>query len=76
MKASICRRRRSVKTKRGFKFLELIIAAILSILTLMALALARVTIQGEKEKELRRAVGDARRESTTINRWASGMHGF
>src|ERR1700742_3958786 len=39
---------------RGFTLLELIVAAmILSILTLMALPLARVTIQREKEKQLR-----------------------
>jgi len=38
----------------GFTLLELIVAAtILSILTLMALPLARVTIQREREKELR-----------------------
>jgi type II secretory pathway pseudopilin PulG len=60
MKASIYRRRRSAKTKRGFTLLELIIAAILSILTLMALPLARVTIQREKEKELRRALWEMR----------------
>jgi general secretion pathway protein G len=40
----------------GFTLLELIVAAtILSTLTLMALPLARVTIQREKEKQLRRA---------------------
>jgi len=36
------------------------VAAILSILTLMALPLARVTIQREREKELRRALWDMR----------------
>ncbi|HEX4786420.1 MAG TPA: type II secretion system protein [Candidatus Sulfotelmatobacter sp.] len=46
---------------RGFTLLELIVAAsILSILTLMALPLARVTIQREKEKELRRALWEMR----------------
>jgi general secretion pathway protein G len=46
---------------RGFTLLELIVAAaILSILTLMALPLARVTIQREKEKELRKALWDMR----------------
>ena len=41
--------------------MELIVAsAILSILTLMALPLARVTIQREKEKELHRALWDMR----------------
>jgi general secretion pathway protein G len=51
----------SKKPARGFTLLELIIAsAILSILTLMALPLARVTIQREREKELRRALWDMR----------------
>ena len=46
---------------RGFTLLELIVAAsILSILTMMALPLARVTIQREKEKELRRALWEMR----------------
>ena len=41
--------------------MELIVAAtILSILTLMALPLARVTIQREKEKQLRQALWDMR----------------
>ena len=40
---------------------ELIVAAaIMSILTMMALPLARITIQREKEKELRRALWDMR----------------
>lgn len=53
--------RRSPKPERGFTLLELIVAAtILSILTMMALPLARVTIQREKEKELRRALWDMR----------------
>jgi general secretion pathway protein G len=52
---------RSAKPARGFTLLELIVAAtILSILTLMALPLARVTIQREKEKELRRALWEMR----------------
>jgi len=51
----------SAKPARGFTLLELIIAAtILSILTMMALPLARVTIQREKEKELRKALWDMR----------------
>jgi general secretion pathway protein G len=51
----------SANRARGFTLLELIIAAtILSILTLMALPLARVTIQREKEKELRKALWDMR----------------
>ncbi|HTW32704.1 MAG TPA: type II secretion system protein [Candidatus Sulfotelmatobacter sp.] len=49
------------KSARGFTLLELIVAAsILSILTLMALPLARVTIQREKEKELRRDLWEMR----------------
>ena len=49
------------KNERGFTLLELIVAAtILSILTLMALPLARVTIQREKEKELRQALWEMR----------------
>jgi general secretion pathway protein G len=51
----------SPKPDRGFTLLELIIAAtILSILTLMAVPLARLTIQREKEKELRRALWEMR----------------
>ena len=50
-----------MKSARGFTLLELIIAtAILSILTLMAVPLARVTIQREREKQLRRALWDMR----------------
>ena len=45
----------------GFTLLELIIAAtILSILTMMALPLARVTIQREREKQLRQALWEMR----------------
>jgi general secretion pathway protein G len=45
----------------GFTLLELIVAAtILSILTLMALPLARVTIKREKEKQLRHALWEMR----------------
>ncbi len=45
----------SAKPARGFTLLELVVAAtILTILTLMALPLARVTIQREREKELRK----------------------
>lgn len=55
------RTRNSAHGARGFTLLELIIAAaILSILTMMALPLARVTIQREREKELRRALWDMR----------------
>ena len=49
------------KAASGFTLLELIVAAtILSILTLMALPLARVTIQREKEKQLRTALWEMR----------------
>ena len=45
----------------GFTLLELIVAAtILSILTLLALPLARVTVQREREKELRAALWEMR----------------
>jgi general secretion pathway protein G len=48
-------------TQRGFTLMELIVAAtILAVLTLMALPLARVTIQREKEKELRQALWEMR----------------
>jgi general secretion pathway protein G len=46
---------------RGFTLMELIVAStILTILTLMAVPLARVTIQREKEKQLRHALWDMR----------------
>jgi len=49
------------KRARGFTLIELIVAAtILSILTLMALPLARVTIKREKEKQLRQALWEMR----------------
>ena len=52
---------RSTSRQRGFTLLELIVAAtILSILTLMALPLARVTIQREREKQLRQALWQMR----------------
>jgi general secretion pathway protein G len=52
---------RSTKAERGFTLLELIVAAtILSVLTLMALPLARITIQREKEKQLRQALWEMR----------------
>jgi len=51
----------SAKPQRGFTLLELIVSAtILSILTLMALPLARVTIQREREKQLRQALWEMR----------------
>jgi general secretion pathway protein G len=49
------------KLERGFTLLELIVAStILAILTLMAVPLARVTIQREKEKQLRQALWEMR----------------
>ena len=49
------------KPERGFTLMELIVAAtILSILTLMALPLARVTIQRERERQLRQALWEMR----------------
>jgi general secretion pathway protein G len=54
-------RRPSATPARGFTLLELIVAAtILSILTMMALPLARVTIQREREKQLRTALWEMR----------------
>ncbi len=53
--------RSSAHSQHGFTLLELIVAAtILSILTMMALPLARVTIQREREKELRQALWQMR----------------
>ena len=54
-------RRSTTRNQRGFTLLELIVAAtILAILTMMALPLARVTIQREKEKQLRAALWEMR----------------
>ena len=48
-------------SERGFTLMELIVAAtILAVLTMMALPLARVTIQREREKQLRQALWDMR----------------
>jgi len=58
------------KRERGFTLLELIVAAmILAILTLMALPLARVTIQREREKQLRQALWQMR---DAIDRYKDG----
>ena len=52
MKAVLLPSRAEQTSKAGFTLLELIVAAtILSILTLMALPLARVTIQREREQQ-------------------------
>jgi general secretion pathway protein G len=54
MQVSIHHRERSMDPERGFTLLELIIAtAILLVLSTMALPLARLTIQREKERQLR-----------------------
>jgi general secretion pathway protein G len=61
MKVTSQHRGRSANPERGFTLMELIVAAaIMSILTMMALPLARLTIQREKEKELRRALWEMR----------------
>jgi general secretion pathway protein G len=53
--------RPGTKSSRGFTLLELIVAAgILTILTMMALPLARVTIQREKERQLRKDLWEMR----------------
>jgi general secretion pathway protein G len=60
----------SARLERGFTLLELIVATmILTILTLMAMPLARVTIQREKERELRRALWQMR---DAIDRYKDG----
>ena len=52
---------RDTKSPRGFTLMELMVAtAIMAILTMMALPLARVTIQREKEKQLRQALWEMR----------------
>jgi len=46
---------KAASAERGFTLMELIVAtAILTVLTMMALPLARITIQREKERELRK----------------------
>ena len=52
---------RRAKPNRGFTLLELIIATvILSVLTMMAVPLLRVTVKREREKELRRDLWEMR----------------
>jgi general secretion pathway protein G len=54
-------RRTIANPDKGFTLIELIVATmILSILALMAFPLARITIQREKERELRRALWQMR----------------
>jgi general secretion pathway protein G len=54
----------------GFTLIELIVAStILAVLTLMALPLARITIQREKEKQLRKALWEMR---DAIDRYKEG----
>ncbi len=61
MKVCLVDRGRNASSERGFTLMELIVAAtILSILTMMALPLARLTIKREKEKELRHALWEMR----------------
>jgi general secretion pathway protein G len=53
--------KRITKLERGFTLMELIVAtAILTILTMMAVPLARVTVQRQKEKLLHQALWDMR----------------
>lgn len=52
---------KGIRNQPGFTLLELIVATtILSLLAAMALPLARITVQREREKELRRALANAR----------------
>lgn len=61
MTVSKLHRRSGSKRERGFTLMELVIAAtILATLTLMVLPLARVTIQREREKQLRTALWEIR----------------
>ena len=53
--------KRPAKPELGFTLLELIVSVtILSLLTLMAVPLVRVTVQRERERELRRALWEMR----------------
>lgn len=51
----------NLRRQRGFTLMELVIAAtILSILTMMALPLARITVKREQERRLRQALWEMR----------------
>jgi general secretion pathway protein G len=61
MKATRLIGRRRGRSEQGFTLLELIVAAtILSILTMMALPLARLQIQRERERQLHQALWEMR----------------
>ena len=62
MKVCLVDRGRNASSARGFHAARALIVAatILSILTMMALPLARLTIKREKEKELRHALWEMR----------------
>jgi len=61
MKLSKFDRRQGGRLERGFTLLELVIATIiLSVLTMMAVPLLRVTVKREREKELRQALWEMR----------------
>src|SRR3984885_13988058 len=61
MRMPIYHRQRRLLRQRGFTLLELIVAAtILSILTMMALPLARLQIQRERERQLHQALWEMR----------------
>ena len=61
MKATRFIGRRRGRSEQGFTLLELIVAAtILSILTMMALPLARLQIQRERERQLHQALWEMR----------------
>ena len=61
MRSCVPNRAHNPKSITGFTLVELIVAAtILSILTLMALPLARITIQRERERQLRHALWEMR----------------
>ncbi len=61
MNAETMQRGRGARPQRGFTLMELVVAsAILVVLSTMAIPLARLTIQREKERQLRAALWDMR----------------